>query len=219
MKSRTLFFCSFALSMMLFFFSNTALMGQECGPNCPACSGGSEGALLEPGNFLFTGMAIPWGEEEKGVLRVRAGILPWLDAGIGYTVTSEKFTWSVRAQVLSEEKKGWRPALIVGTGSVRIGGNDQSLYAQVMKSFELSDDIDVRLSGGLATLIPDFDKLYALAGVSVTYGGKYSVFLSYDGKAFHPGVSWTPLEWLTLSAIMIESKDFALSAGLRWRSK
>jgi len=63
----------------------------------------------------------------------------------------------------------------------------------------------------MATLSPDFDETYGLAGITAGFFEKYSVFGNYDGKAFHEGVSWIPAEWFTLSFLMVESEFPAFS--------
>jgi len=209
----------FVVLMVMGLLSPLDVSGQGCGPNCPVCSGGSTGKAMDGGSFLLTGMYIPGGEEETGVFKLRYGIFSWLDAGIGYTVKAEKLIWSLRVQAISEDEDGWRPGLLVGTGSVQIGGSDQSLYLMLSKSREFSEAIAVRVSAGLATLMPDLDRLYGLAGLTVTFSEKYSAFINYDGRTLHPGVSWVPLDWLTLSALLIEGRDIAFSAGIRWNLK
>jgi len=203
--------------VILAFACPALVVAQECGPSCPVCSGGSQSTIQEPQSFLITNIYIPGGEDETNVLRLRYGIFSWLDAGIGYTFSEEKLTWSVRAQVISENEKGWRPGLLMGTGSVRIGGSDQSLYFQVTKSLEFSEGFALRISGGMATLLPDVDRLYGLAAITLTVTEQFSAFVNYDGNNFHPGISWIPLDWLTVSGILIESRDFALATGIRWK--
>jgi len=87
---------------------------QQCGPGCPICSGSgsSTGALLPSGTLISTGMFIPEGEDETGVLNLRAGVTPWLDLGFGYTVESKKLIWNVRLQPLAEKESSWRPGVI-----------------------------------------------------------------------------------------------------------
>lgn len=217
MNKKDVFFLTVLVILVLVF--PAIVTGQECGPNCPACSGGSQSTFTEPQSFFISDLYIPGGEEETNILKLRYGILSWLDAGFGYTFSAKKFIWSLRAQVIPENEKGWRPGLLVGTGSVRIGGSDQSLYFQVTKSWEFSEGFSLRISGGMATLLPDLDRLYALAGLTLTLTEKFSVFAHYDGRSFHPGISWIPLDWLTISSILIESRDFALSVGIRWNLK
>lgn len=57
---------------------------------------------------------------------VRYGIFKWLDAGVGYGFKAKKPIWSLRVQPLAEKAGKWHPGIIVGTGSVRTGGTDQS---------------------------------------------------------------------------------------------
>ena len=111
--------------------------GQECGPGCPACSGKATGDLLAPGTLLASGLFIPDGEEETIVTKLGYGVVSWLDVGIGYTVDTEEVIWSARVQPIAQDRDGWQPALIVGTGSVQTGGSDQSVYAQLAKSVEI----------------------------------------------------------------------------------
>lgn len=209
----------YVVLMVLWFASPGDLFTQECGPSCPVCSGGSIGKAMGRGNFLMTGIFIPGAEEETGVFKLRYGIFSWLDAGIGYTVSAEKIIWSLRAQVISEDEDGWRPGILIGSGSVQIGGSDQSLYFQLTKSWEFSEGFAVQVTGGMAALFPDMDRLYGLAGLTVTFTEKFSAFVNYDGRNIHPGISWIPIDWLTVSALLIESRDFALSAGIRWNIK
>lgn len=192
-------------------------LAQECGPNCPVCSGAgsSEGALLPQKSVLLTGMSIPTADEETVVLNTRVGIMPWLDAGIGYAAETEKVLWNVRLQPILEQESGLRPALILGTGSVQIGGADQSAYFQLMKSINLSNSLGLRLSGGAATLLPDADEFYGLAGMTAVLSDRYALFANYDGESFHEGMSWIPVEWFTLSFLLIETKSPAISVSVK----
>lgn len=117
------------MSMVFLFAGNAS--AQECGPSCPVCSGGggSSAALLPQGSFMFSGLSIPTADEERTVLKSGYGIASWLDVGIGYAVRTEKVLWSARLQPVFEQENGWRPGIVLGTGSVQTGGSDQSLYA------------------------------------------------------------------------------------------
>lgn len=207
---------SLALIILFGFFVNSP--AQVCGPGCPVCSGSgqSTGALISPGAFISTAMAIPNGKDETAVLNFRVGVTSWLDIGLGYTVKSDKFIWSVRLEPISEAEKSWRPAVILGTGSVQTGKSDQSAFIQVTKSFEFSEIISVRFSVGLATLMPDFDKEYLLAGITMTMTESWSPFLNYDGINYHAGLSWIPFDWLFVTGLMVEMKDPAFMVGVRW---
>jgi hypothetical protein len=207
---------SIAFVIILGFVVNAP--AQVCGPGCPVCSGSgqSTGALISPGTFVSTAMAIQNGEDETSVLNFRAGVTSWLDVGLGYTVKSDKFIWSVRLQPISENEESWRPAVILGTGSVQTGGSDQSAFIQVTKSFEFSEVFSARFSVGLATLLPDFNKEYILAGLTMTITERWSPFINYDGINYHAGLSWIPYDWLFVTGLLVEMKDPSIMVGFRW---
>jgi len=186
---------------------------QECGPSCPVCSGagGNDGALLPQKSLMISGLSIPTADEETAVLNTRYGILSWLDAGVGYAVETEKVLWSVRIQPVLEQEGGWKPGVILGSGSVQTGGSDQSIYAQFIKSWEISEVFGLRLSAGAATLVPDLDEVYGQAGITTSFYERYALFANYDGKSFHEGISWIPLDWLSLSFLMVETEFPAFS--------
>ncbi len=191
---------------------------QECGPGCPVCSGSgsSTGALLPSGTIVSTIMSIPNGEDETAVLNLRCGVTSWLDVGLGYTFRSKEPIWSVRLQPVAEDESSWRPAAILGTGSVQTGGSDQSVFIQVTKAFDFSEEISARFSVGVASLLPDLDKGYFLASLTMTVTECWSPFSSYDGRNFHVGLSWIPNDWLFIAGLMVEMKFPAILAGYRW---
>ena len=191
---------------------------QQCGPGCPVCSGSgsSTGALLPSGTMVSTIMSIPNGEDETAVLNLRAGVTSWLDVGLGYTVKSKEPIWSVRLQPIAEDESSWRPAVILGTGSVQTGGSDQSVFIQLTKAFDFGEEISARFSIGAASLLPDLDKGYFLAGLTMTVTERWSPFLSYDGRNFHLGLSWIPKDWLFIAGLIVEMKYPAILVGYRW---
>ncbi|MCP4582221.1 MAG: hypothetical protein GY839_11450 [candidate division Zixibacteria bacterium] len=95
----------------------------------------------------------------------------------------------MKAQPVLEQEDGWRPGIILGTGSVQAGGSDQSIFAQFIKSWEINESFSLQLSTGAATLVPDFDEAYGLAGITTNFYERYAIFANYDGKSFHEGVS------------------------------
>ncbi len=200
-----------SLFVILLFAGMT--FAQECGPSCPVCSGVgyNDGALLSQRTVMISGLSIPTADEERAVLNTRYGILSWLDAGIGYAIRTEKVLWSVRTQPVLEQEDSWRPGIILGTGSVQTGGSDQTMYAQFIKSWEISKIFGLRVSTGAATLVPDFDEIYGLAGITTSFYERYAAFANYDGKSFHEGISWIPLDWLALSFLMVETEFLAIS--------
>jgi hypothetical protein len=190
---------------------------QECGPSCPVCSGTGEGggSLLKTRTLLISGIYLPTGEEEKGVISLRYGVFKWMDVGAGYTVKTEKPIWSLRLLPLSENEEGLRPGIIMGTGSVQTAGSDQSVFAQLTKSWEFREGFAMRVTGGIASLVPDFEKIYGIAGLTLTLTERFSPFASFDGNNFHFGISWIPLDMLTIAVLLVEAKEPAVSLGYR----
>ncbi len=203
----------------LVFASNAA--AQQCGPGCPVCSGSgsSTGALLSSGTLISTVMSIPTGEDETGVFNLRAGVTSWLDLGFGYTVKSKKLIWSARLQPLTEDESSWRPAIILGTGSVQTGKSDQSIFIQLTKAFDFSEKFSARFSIGAASLLPELDKGYFLASLTMTVTERWSPFLSFDGLNFHLGLSWIPTDWLFIAGLILEMKFPAILVGYRYSFK
>jgi hypothetical protein len=192
--------------------------GQECGPGCPACSGKATGDLLSPGAVLASGLFIPDGEEETIVTRVGYGVLPWMDIGVGYAADAEEVVWSARVQPVAQDREGWRPALVVGTGSVQTGGSDQSAYVQVAKSVEVIEGrLGVSAAAGYATDLPDFEEEWGLAIFGLTLFDRISPFYTYDGVNSHAGLSYFVADWLTLTAYALEMEEPAFTVSIQWR--
>ena len=192
--------------------------GQECGPGCPACSGKATGDLLPPGTFFGSALYIPDGEDESRVVRLRYGVFSWMDVGIGYGLDEEETIWSVRVQPIKQDQDGWRPALIIGTGSVQTGGNDQSAYVQLAKTIAIVEGrMEMSLAAGYATDLPDLEEDWFLGTVSMLLFDKVSPFYSYDGINSHAGLSFSATDWLSLTAYALEMEELALSAGVQWR--
>jgi hypothetical protein len=205
------------LILLLVLLITATTFAQECGPSCPVCSGAgsSDAAILSQKSVMISGLSIPTAEEERTVVNARYGIINWLDAGIGYAFRTEKVLWNVRVQPVYEQENGWRPGVILGSGSVQTGGSDQSLYMQLIKSIEINEIFGLRLSAGAATLLPDFDEVYGLAGFTGSFYERFALFTNYDGKSFHEGVSWIPTDWLTLSFLMVETEFPAFSIVIK----
>ncbi len=58
----------------------------------------------------------------------------------------------------------------------------KALYAQAIKSWTVNENVSLQLSGGAATLMPDFDELFGLAGIVASFLTRYSAFVNYDAK-------------------------------------
>jgi hypothetical protein len=128
------------VSLLTILIPDKPVMGQQCGPGCPACSGKTIGELQSSTKIVGSGLFIPEGDEETAVYQFRYGVLPWADLGIGYAPKSEEVIWSLRVQPVDEDRDGWRPSLIVGTGSIQTGGSDQSAFIQLARAWKSSRD-------------------------------------------------------------------------------
>ena len=209
------------MSILVVLVSVGTAEAQQCGPGCPACSGKFVGDLLPPKTLFFSGMYIPRGEEERAVFNLRYGLLSWLDAGIGYAVAVEdgedEIIWSLRVEPIAQDQNGWRPGLIFGTGSVQVGGSDQSAFIQLVKTLEIVEGrFGISGAGGYATDIPDFEENWILGTFSMTFYDRVSPFYTYDGINSHIGLSLFPVEWLILSGYYLEMEEPAVSVGLQW---
>jgi len=213
-KSRNLFQV-FVIIAGMFFISSKAY-SQECGPNCPACSGGSSGGIIAKNNLLVSALAMPTSDDEYAVANIRYGVLNWMDAGVGYAFKAKDPIWSLRIQPLAENEDKWYPGVIVGTGSVRTGGSDQSVYGMITKTVEFSESFALQGYVGAASVFKDFENPFFLSGLSAIFLEKLTVFGSYDGLNFHEGLAWTATDNLTLSAMMIETRYPSLSVSYRF---
>lgn len=187
---------------------------QGCGPNCPACSGTIDGSLLAPKILSLQGLYMPTAEEEKGLINLRYGIFSWFDAGIGYAVNAEKIIWSTRLQPLEQDEDSWRPGIVLGTGSIRTGNSDQSLYMNLLKSKEFSENFAVTASVGIASLASELDKIYGIGNASFTFKEKFTTFVNFDGINFHEGFAWTATDWLTAGFMLVEGKYPTLTVNI-----
>lgn len=208
---------SVLLLLAVVMIAGSPAYGQECGPGCPACSGKATGDLLSPGSVLASGLFIPDAEEETVVTRVGYGVLPWMDIGIGYAVDTEEVIWSARVQPVAQDREGWRPGLVVGTGSVQTGGSDQSAYVQLVKSVEIVEGrLGASAAAGFATDLPDVEESWGLATAALTLYDRASPFYSYDGVNSHVGLSLFATDWLTLTAFYLEMEEPALQVSVQW---
>jgi hypothetical protein len=191
--------------------------GQQCGPGCPVCSGKAVGDLLPPATVFGSALYSPDGEEETAVFNLRFGLLSWMDAGIGYAVDAEEVIWSVRLAPISQDADGWRPGLILGTGSVQARGSDQSAFVILAKTIEVVEGrFGVSLAGGYATDLPDFEEDWGLGTVTLTFFDRVSPFYTYDGVNPHIGLSVFATDWLMLTGYYLELEEPAVLAAVQW---
>jgi hypothetical protein len=205
------------VSLLLVTASAETARGQQCGPGCPVCSGKAVGDLVAPATLFGSVLYIPGGEEETAVFNLRYGLLSWMDAGIGYAVDSEEIIWSIRFAPITQDLEGWRPALILGTGSVQTGGSDQSAFIMLAKTMEIVEGtLGATLAGGYATDLPDFHEDWGLGTLTLTLFDRVSPFYSYDGINSHLGLSVFAMEWLTMTGYYLELEEPGAMAAAQW---
>ncbi len=204
-----------ALTVLVFLALSVSESLAQCGPGCPACSGGINESILDPNTIKGAVMYIPDGEEETAILNFSGTVAPWLELGLGYSLDKEKVIWNAKARLVDEQVGAWGPALVVGTGSVEAGGSDQSGYIQLFKNIDLVPDVVWGLSGGYASDLPDLEVGFWLANVSLTFRDTFTPYYSYDGSASHAGLTWHANDWLQLSGTYLEMEDLAISIGFK----
>jgi len=101
-KSRNLFKVCVVIAGM--FFITGKGYAQECGPNCPACSGGSSGGIIAKNNLVVSVLGMPTSDDEYAVTNIRYGVFKWLDVGVGYAFKAKKPIWSLRIKALAEKE-------------------------------------------------------------------------------------------------------------------
>ena len=188
---------------------------QECGPNCPLCSGSglnTEGMLV-PGTIFANAIFVPEGEETV-VSTLKFAAHKRLNLGIGYINKSEAFIWNARLLVLEEKEK--LPGLVIGTGSVRMGGSDQSVFFLATKNFEENLGLPLRISAGAASVFSDFNEVYFIGTISYLIKDVLFPFVSYDGINPHFGATLQLFENFTIGGYYIEKEYLGVSAGLRF---
>lgn len=189
-------------------------LAQSCGPACPDCSGGGAGRVLPAGTIVGSALLIPDGDDETAVYNLSVSPSDWLTVGAGYAVEAEEEFWSVRLRVFPE--KGWRPEMLLGTGSVQAGGSDQSAYVQWGKCFGIYESVELGLMGGYATDMPDFEEDFGLGQVRLTLVETLSPFYLYDGVTSHVGATWHATTWLDLTGYVLEMDTAAAAIALKW---
>jgi hypothetical protein len=179
MMNKSKFIIKLIVIITVMFFASNISFAQECGPNCPACSGGSGGKLINKNDLVVSALGISASDEEYAVATVRYGIFEWLDAGIGYAFQAKKPIWSIRLQPFSEDEDKWYPGLILGTGSVRTGGSDQSIYGMLTKTVEFSEKFAIQGYVGAASIFKKMDEPFFLSSLSFVFVEKLGLLLKH----------------------------------------
>ncbi len=192
----------------------SAVRAQECGPNCPICSGSvfNTETMLSTSTILTRVLVFPDGEE-KVVSGIKMALTSKLDFGVSYLTTSQSVIFNARVLLLGEEEL--RPGVVAGIGSVRADASDQSVFLSLTKNLEDVIGPPVRISLGAAGYLRGGEKLYPIGTVSYFYKEKLLPFISYDGLNINYGVSWFLFETLNIGLLYVENRYLGLSTGLR----
>ncbi|MGC6460020.1 MAG: hypothetical protein ACON4R_16840 [Akkermansiaceae bacterium] len=157
--------------------------------------------------FVLTGRWIP---EKTDAGQLFSSFRWWItkDLGLGfdYRPMVDQVTFNATFRLVSEDPKGWRPAVLLGTSydDFSFGGEEtesRSFFATVSKALP-----DLKFLGitpapyfGVAW-ITELDDLRPLAGVNLTHQA-VSLMVQYSGTDTHLTVSRRINDNLSLSAI------------------
>ncbi len=202
------------LSALLLSANTQTVMAQECGPNCPICSGSvfSTETMLSTSTILTRVLVFPEGEETF-VTGVKLALSPRLDVGVSYLGSSGSVIFTARTLLLQEEDI--RPGIVAGIGSVRADASDQSVFLSLTKNLEDALGPPVRISLGVAGYLSGGKRLYPIGTVSYFHKEKLLPFISYDGLNVNYGVSWFMSEKLNIGLMYVENRYLGISTGLR----
>jgi hypothetical protein len=188
---------------------------QDCGPNCPICSGsGFDTEAMLSNKTVFTNARLFPDAEETLIGGMKLAVSSRLDLGLNYLTTSRKVLWNARALLVVEED--WKPAIILGIGSVRANTSDQSIFLTATRNLESTVGVPLRLSVGAAAYLSESDRVYPIGTLSHLYKEKLFPFISYDGVNFNYGAAYFVLETLHIGLIYAENRYLGLTTGFRF---
>lgn len=194
-----------------------AASAQDCGPNCPICSGsGFDTEAMLSNKTVFTNALLFPDAEETLITGVKFSVSSKVDLGFSYLSTSRKVIWSARALLLAEEEEGWIPSIILGIGSVRANTSDQSIFLTATRNLESTIGVPLRLSMGAAAFMTEPDRLYPIGTLSYLYKEKLFPFISYDGVNINYGAAYFILETLHIGLMYIENRYLGVTTGFRF---
>ncbi|MFC1540276.1 hypothetical protein ACFL41_02150, partial [Gemmatimonadota bacterium] len=169
-----------ALIILLALPSAPGVQAQECGPNCPICSGSvfSTETMLSTSTILTRALVFPDGEESF-VAGVKYAFSPRLDVGVTYLGTSSSVIFNARTLLLQEGE--YRPGLVAGVGTLQADAAEYAAFISATKNLEDALGPPLRISLGLAGYLSGDNKLYPIGTLSYFYKEKLLPFISYDG--------------------------------------
>jgi hypothetical protein len=114
---------------------------------------------------------------------------PRVTAGVEYNPLARKA--SPIANVVAVTEAHWRPALILGTSSDRIGTpSGQSFYATLSKSLKHQTGLPIAPYIGVAYGTYE-DRARIIGGLNITARNRWSSTILFDGVRVHPLLNYT----------------------------
>jgi len=203
-----------ALTLALLTGTGPGTLAQECGPNCPICSGSvfSTETMLSTSTILTRALVYPEGEESF-VAGLKYAFSPRFDMGISYLGTSGSVILNARTLLLQEEEV--RPGIVAGVGTLRADAAEYAAFVSATKNLEDALGPPLRISVGLAGYLSGGEQIYPIWTVSYFHKEKLLPFVSYDGLNTNFGVSWFLSETLNIGLMYVENRYMGISTGLR----
>lgn len=134
-------------------------------------------------------------------------VTPSFQAGIEYNPLKERVGLSPLANWRVVAESGWRPALIVGTSSDRIGTpHGQSFYATASRNLESMTGIPVAPYAGVAYGTYE-GKLDPIGGGNIFWTDRVSTTHLYDGKTVHHMLNVGVTDRLSAGILYVTQKD------------
>lgn len=132
-------------------------------------------------------------------------VTPSFQAGLEFNALKEELGPLVNWRAVAEE--GWRPALILGTSSDRIGTpHGQAFYATLSKNLEPETGLPVAPYIG-ASYGTFEDELDPIAGGNVYWTRRFWTTHLYDGKNVHHILNAQVTDRLTAGILYVTQKD------------
>ncbi len=170
--------------------------------------------------FVFSGRWTPQREESgRAFLSFKYWATSDLGIGVDYRPVSEQLSVAATYRLISEDPRGWRPAVILGTSvdDFTDGGDEVesrsyfATFSKALPQFKFWHVIPAPYVG--AVWIDDLNELRPLAGLSLSHRNA-SVVLQYSGTDTHLTVTRPINDQLSVSAIYWGFRYPGV--GMRW---
>ena len=140
-------------------------------------------------------------------------VSPRLRLGVEWNPLDEDVGPLANLRLLDET--AWRPALVVGTSSARIGSEEgRAFYATLSKDLQRTFSLPLAPYAGI-TYDGSDDRWRAIGGLSVRYGDRVRSTHFYDGRNLHHLLDWAFHERFDAGVLLVDL-DGELYGGLRF---